>query len=592
MTDELATAFQKHQTGQLNEAEAIYRSLAQLSPERADVRFLLGVLMMQTGRAYEAEPQLTKALSLSPGHADAAYNLGVARQALGNFRGAVSAYRLALKLGAAYPDVRLNLGAALQEMGQFAEGELAYMEALAQKPGDPGILGNLAQLLRATGRLDEALAAIDVALSGASGRLDLRLAKASTLKDLGRLDEALEALDDALKLDPTSAEVHNNRGVLLNDLGRGAEARQAFETALALKPAYAEAAGNLGNVLLGEGGLPEALAAYDKALDLKPELATARFNRGFARLLCGDYEGGWPDWEARFQLPDMQGFHLDGPVWDGQPTLKGPLLVQAEQGFGDTIHFLRYVPYLAAGGLSVIVRCQETLVSLVQRSFEGLAQVVSQTDPLPPYAAWVAVASLGHRLGTKRDNIPALSPYLLPSSQMVVAWAERLGKEGPKVGLVWRGNPGFKGEARRAPGLGPLKDLIERTAHLRWLSLQRDPFRQELFDLDLAGLVSDLGDGADPMVGSNFDSTAALIQNLDLLITSDTAVAHLAGALGVECWVMLSQAPDWRWGRSDASTPWYPSLRLFRQAAPGDWDSVAQSLRVAIQARFPDSPPP
>jgi Flp pilus assembly protein TadD len=592
MTEELASAFQKHQAGQLIEAETIYRRLAEHSPDRADVRYLLGVLLVQTGRAGEAEAHLTRVLALQPGHADAAYNLGVARQAVGNFRGAASAYRLALKLGAAYPDVRLNLGAALQEMGQFAEGELAYMEALAQKPGDPGILGNLAHLLKTTGRHDEALAAFDVAITGAPRRIDLYQGKAAALKELGRLDEALATLDAALKVDAASPETHNNRGVLLNDLGRAAEARLAFESALALKPTYAEAAGNLGNVLLGEGELKDALEAYDLALNFKPDLASARFNRGFARLLCGDYQGGWPDWEARFHLPDMQGFHLDGPVWDGSYHLKGPLLIQAEQGFGDTIHFLRYVPFLAAAGLSVIVRCQEALVPLARRSFEGLAQVVSQAEPAPPYAAWVAVASLGHRMGTERDTIPSLFPYLLPASKLQMAWAERLGNEKPKIGLVWRGNPGFKGEARRAPGLAPLKGLILDLPEMRWLSLQRDPSRQELYALGLENRVGDLGDVADPMVGNGFDSTAALLKTLDLVVTSDTAVAHLAGALGIEGFVMLSNAPDWRWGRFDATTPWYPSLRLFRQPKNGDWREVADKLKVAIRARFPDSPQP
>lgn len=592
MTEELAAAFQWHQTGRLNEAESAYRGLALRFPERADVRFLLGVLLVQAGRPGEAEPFLTSTLALSPGHADAAYNLGVARQALGNHRGAVAAYRLALKLGAAYPDVRLNLGAALQEMGQFAEGELAYMEALAQKPGDPGILGNLAQLLRATGRLDESLAAFDVAIAGAPQRIDLFLNKAAVLKELNRLDEALSSLEAAIRLDPRMAEAHNNRGVVLNDLGRYGEAREAFLQALALKPTYAEAAGNLGNVLLGAGALKEALAAYDRALELKPELSTARFNRGFARLLEGDYENGWPDWEARFGLADMKGFGLDGPVWDGSPDLAGPLLIEAEQGFGDTIHFLRYVPFLAAAGMQIIVRCPESMAPLVRRSFEGLAVVASQSEPPPAYAAWVAVASLGYRLDTRRDNIPALFPYLIASSQMCVAWAERLGAKGPKVGLVWRGNPGFKGEARRAPGLKALEGLVRGNPRIRWLSLQRDPYRREMFDLRLDRSLEDLGDRSDAMIGDGFDSTAALLKSLDLVICSDTAIAHLAGALGVECWVMLSQAPDWRWGRSGASSPWYPALKLFRQSAAGDWQGVVQGLGVAIGRRFLDSPAP
>lgn len=592
MNDPLAAAFQKHQSGRFDEAEADYRALLKTEPERSDLHYLFGALLLQTGRFADAESMLSKVLTLSPGHADAAYNLGLARQSAGNYRGAVAAYRLALKLGASYPDVRLNLGAALQEMGQFAEGELAYMEALAQKPGDPGILGNLAQLLKTTGRLDEALAAFDVAIAGAPQRTELHLGKAAVLKELGRNEEALSALAAVLALDSILAEAHNNRGVLLNELGRFDEAETAFRAALAAKPAYAEAAGNLGSVLLGQGRLDEALSAYDQALALKPDLATARFNRGFARLLSGDYEGGWPDWEARFALKDMKDFKPEGPAWDGKP-LKGALLVQAEQGFGDTIQFLRFIPELAAAGHQVVLRCQEPLARLAARSFDSMAEVVSGAQPVPAHDAWAAVASLGYRLGVTPGSVPANVPYLLASSKLKTAWAARLGdREGPRIGLVWRGNQGFKGEMRRAPGLKALQGLIQGNPHIRWLSLQRDPFRQELYELGLDRLVMDLGDAQDAMIGQDFDSTAALLQTLDLVITSDTAVAHLAGALGVDGWIMLSSAPDWRWGSRGESTPWYPRLRLFRQSRPGDWQSVADSLGVAIRARFPDSPAP
>ncbi|MBF0354822.1 MAG: tetratricopeptide repeat protein [Alphaproteobacteria bacterium] len=592
MTQELAHAFQLHQTGRLAEAEQAYRGMAAHAPDRADVQYLLGVLLVQLGRAGEAETHLARVLSLSPGHADAAYNLGVARQSLGNWRGAVSAYRLALRLGADYPDVRLNLGAAFQELGQFAEGELAYMEALALKPGDPGILGNLALLLKATGRFEEALAAYDVAVAAAPQRIDLHLGRAGAFKEVGKLEEALASLEAALRIDFSSPEAHNNRGVVLNDLERAVEAKAAFEQALTLKPTYAEAAGNLGNVLLGLGQIEAALRSYDQALELKPELANARFNRGFAHLLMGDYERGWEGWEGRFTLKDMQGFHLDGPVWDGRIPLNGPLLIQAEQGFGDTLHFLRYIPLLARRGVEVVIRCQDSLTGLVARSFADQARVISQDTPAPPYAAWLAVASLGHRLGTRIDTIPADMPYLKADTTLVSAWRNRLGQGGPKIGLVWRGNAGFKGEKRRAPGLPPLDSLVRANPQLRWLSLQRDPFRQDLFDLGLGEFIEDLGDGADPMTGGDFDRTAALLETLDLVITSDTAVAHLAGALGLEGWVMLSSAPDWRWGGAGDSTPWYPTMKLFRQTSPGNWSGVAQSLAVAIARRFPDSPPP
>jgi tetratricopeptide (TPR) repeat protein len=607
---DLAQAFALHQGGNLAEAEALYRQGLEEDAGNLQIRFLLGVLKIQTGRPGEGGDLLAHVAAHAPGHADAAYNLGVARQAENRLAEAVQAYRQAIAAGASHASVKMNLGAALMGLGELGEAAKIWREALFQSPEDAGLLSNLGALERKRGNLEEASRLLEKSVVLAPGfpaawnnlgqarrdlgeskkageafakALDLdpafveaRLNLALALKDQGRFAESLDAVHAAEALAPDSAEAANNRGVLLVELGREDEARAAFERALLLRPAYAEAASNLGNLLLGSSGPAAAIAAYERALALEPAHASARFNRGFCRLLMGDYKAGWPDWEARLELAAMRQMvgSFTQPLWQGGPLAGKTLLLQAEQGFGDTIHMARYARLARAKAGRVLLRCQPALVKLFARCLDGI-EVISQDAPMPDHDVWAPVMSLPGRFGTTLDRLPAGIPYLTPDPERQRAWAERMKGPGLKAGLVWRGNPGFSGERHRAPGLRSLMPLFDAPG-VRFFALQRGQAREEIAQLGLEGRMADLGQDLD------FETTAAQIAGLDLLISTDTAAAHLAGALGQRCWVLLSSAPDWRWHLGRQDSPWYPSLTLFRQEKRGDWTGVAAQAAAAL----------
>ncbi len=612
MAIDLSQAFALHQGGKLAEAEALYRRALMEEGESLQPLYLLGVLLIQTGRPGEGGDHLARVIAKVPGHADAAYNLGVARQAENRLTEAVQAYRQAMAAGAAHAAVMMNLGAALMGLGQLDGAAGIWREALLHAPEDAGLLSNLGALERKLGHAGEAARLLEKASRLAPGfapawnnlgqaRRDLgdsiaagdafsqalaldpafveaRLNLALSLKDQGRLAESLEAIHAAEALAPDSAEAANNRGVLLVELGREDEAGEAFERALLLRPAYAEAASNLGNLLLGREGPVAAIAAYDRALKLEPNHVSARFNRGFCRLLMGYYEQGWPDWEARLELPAMRDLAqaFKTPLWKGDDIAEGTLLLQAEQGFGDTIHMARYAKLAKERAGRVLLRCQPTLRVLFARSLEGI-DVIAQDGPIPGHDAWAPVMSLPGRFGTTLETVAGGIPYLKADPALKTAWAERMQGSELKVGLVWRGNPGFSGERYRAPGLKALLPLLD-VPGVAFFALQRGEARGEIARLGLEGRLADLGQELD------FDVTAAQIANLDLLISTDTAAVHLAGALGARCWVLLSQAPDWRWHLERHDCPWYPSLRLYRQEKRGDWSGVAAEAASDLRA--------
>jgi len=576
----LDDAFALHQAGRLAEAEAIYRTVLGENPGQSQAAYLLAIALLQQGRAGEAAERFEAILAERPDHADAAYHLGLARQIEGRLEDAAAAYRWADNLGGGSVGLFLNLGAALHGLKRLAEARHAYERALALEPDHAGALCNLGALWREEGRPDEALAALDRALKGDPDSREARQNRALVRRELGDGDGAIADYRALLAKAPERIEAWINLGVLLKERARWGEARQAFETALARQPGAVEAAANLGALDLIEGRFAEARRAYDRALAIDPGHVGARFNRGFLNLLEGDYPQGFADWEARLDLPDMAPFRLQGPVWDGAP-LRGTLLLQAEQGYGDTLNFIRYATLAAKRAGRLVLRVQPALAALFDANFGGFAQIVAQDRPPPAYDAWALMMSLPARFHTTIESIPSDVPYLAADPAKVSVWRQRLGSGGPKVGLVWRGSPGFKGEESRAPGLAPLGPLFD-VPGMRFVSLQRGPGRAEIAALGLAERLVDCGDSADPMVGEGFESTAALVQTLDLVITTDTAMAHLAGALAKPVWVLLSTHPDWRWGPKGETTPWYPTARLFRQRERGRWDTVGQAVAQAL----------
>jgi Flp pilus assembly protein TadD len=435
------------------------------------------------------------------------------------------------------------------------------------------VLDNLAGALRAQGQLDAAEACYERALALRPDRIESRIGLGVVLRDQGRLAEAVASYERALALAPDHPETRHNLGVALVDLGRPEEAIAQYKRALAIQPERAETHGNLGIAFERQGRHAKALTCYERALALKPDHAEAHFDRGRALLLTGQFDEGWREYEWRFAVARYDR-NFDRPLWPGEPLAGRTILIHAEQGFGDTLQFVRYVPKVAERGGQVLLEVPEPLVRLVG-TVAGVSQVVVAGDPLPSFDCHCPLLSLPRVFETKLATIPDTVPYLSTPQTASADWAERIAAAtGLKVGVVWAGS--VVGAIDRRPiDLRLLQPLWE-VADINWFSLQVGDQSGDLSWLD-GVRIADLA----PWL-TDFAETAAAIDCLDLVITIDTAVAHLAGALGRRTWIMLPYAADWRWLRNRSDTPWYPTARLFRQRTAGDWPEVAREVAAAL----------
>ena len=582
------------------------------------------------GRYPEAIVRFERALALRPDFVEALSNLGNTLRDAGRREDALASYNRALALKPDRPDVLANRGNVLRELRRFDEALDDFDRGLALDPQSAVLLFNRANGLFDLGRFDDALIDYDAALAIAPDYCQAISHRGSTLRALKRYDEALAAIDQALRLQSDSAEILTNRGDTLGEVARYEEALSDYDRALALKPAYPEAWCNRGNVLRALRRYDEALASYTAAIDIDPEHAVAHMNEGLCRLLVGDMAVGWEKYEWRFKTPDMlphvrrfeqsvgaptgeasgkseESFEeslgqptsqrpaqplsppptqpRSQPLWHGQVPLSGKrILLYAEQGFGDTIQFCRYAQLVAELGAHVILEVQPALKSLLVQSadFAGIAQVFAQGEALPEFDYQCPLLSLPWACGTTLENIPAAVSYLHGEGAGIRRWEERLGTKKPtqqRVGLAWSGNPEHSNDRSRSLPLTALAALLDMP--MQYVSVQkilRDEATQAPW-LAQHG-VAHFGDRL-----QNFADTAALLSCMDLVITVDTAIAHLAGALGRPVWVLLPYGPDWRWLTERDDSPWYPSMRLFRQTALGDWDGVIERVRQHLQIR-------
>jgi tetratricopeptide (TPR) repeat protein len=480
------------------------------------------------------------------------------------------------------------VGLVALQAGQPETGVESLRRSIALNPADPAAYGNLGNGLRDLGRTDEALQAYGAALAMQPSFLNALINRAVLLGRLGRFEEALADCDRALALNGQLAFLHNQRAVTLRNLGRHAEALDSCAAALRLDPRYADAHLNRGNALVELGRDADAIADYEACLALNPDRLEARYYSGVAYLALGDYERGWERYEARLRLGGKlrvaQGLHFAQPVWRGETSLEGKtLLLYSEQGLGDTLHFCRYANLAKAAGATVILQVEAPLVRLLS-TLRGADQVLAKGSSPPPFDLHASIMSLPVAFRTTLQTIPAEVPYLRAEPDKVASWARRLGpKTRPRVGLVW--SSGFAPDRH---------DLLRRDVPLEMLA----PFAQsgvefvslqkgERAESELAELVAAGWDGpamVNPVADlHDFSDTAALVENLDLVITVCTATAHLAGALGKPVWILNRYDNCWRWLRNRSDSPWYPTARLFRQHAFGDWSAAVQDVAAALR---------
>jgi tetratricopeptide (TPR) repeat protein len=570
------SALRQHQAGNLVEAERLYRQVLTGNPRHAQALDMLGLLAMQAGQAEAARELIAQAIAIEPGVALFHVQLGGVLQALGRRGEARRSLEQALALDAHSHEALLTLAGLERDEGNTQRARAALHGAIAARPAAPAGHYQLGNLEAAAGNwaLAEQCFRAALAIDSRSPQAEARLGV--TLQAQNELDEAIVHYERALALDPNSAEAHYNLGTVLGQLGREMEAVAHYHAAIRAEPNHASAHTNLGAYYQEALDYERALAHYDAVLRVEPEAAEAHYNRGLMLLTRGDLARGWQEYEWRLRLPGFPIRALAEPLWDGSPLPGATLLVHSEQGLGDTLHFVRYVRTAQQRVGRVWLQVPEVLVPLLVHSGFGDVLVLGE---MPKYDAQAPLLSLPRLLGTTPENIPAPIPYLSVPEELAARWQQRLSAaEGFRVGIAWQGSPANKGDWRRSMPLAEFEPLA-KVPGVTLVSLQKRDGERQLRSVPFA--VYELQGVWDEHAGP-FVDTAAVIRNLDLVVTADTATAHLAGALGAPVWVALGTKADWRWFRERADTPWYPTMRLYRQTQIGQWRDVFEQMAADL----------
>ncbi len=580
--------------GRSDEALLSYGRALECGAGYAPAHINRGVLLRGLGRAAEALESFDAVLASEPRSVEALSNRAAALTDLKRYGEALEAAERALEIEPQRAEPQQNRAAALMGLNRHEAALVSYEALLAHNGTDAQLHVACATALQHLHRHAEALASCERALELDGGNADAHFNRGVALEALGSMAEALGAYERAIELDAGHAEAHCNRGNVLKGLDRLEAALLSYERAIAVRPEYAEAHSNCGNVLRELNRVQASRASHDRAVELEPQLAEARFNRAAVLLLSGDYAAGWADYEWRWRLGRRSSFHERAPpgggeLWLGERSLAGKtILLYGEQGLGDTLQFCRYASLVAQLGARVILQVQEPLQGLLG-GLAGVERVLGREEAVPGYDVHCPLMSLPLAFGTRVETIPGDVPYLRADESKVGYWRGKLKERSGKVrvGLVWSG--GFRPNQpelwsvneRRNVGLRRLSGL--RQEGVEYYSLQKgEPASLELGELERAGWG---GPGVIDHTGEllDFSDTAALIEELDLVISVDTATAHLAGALGKAVWVMNRYDTCWRWFLERDDSPWYPTLRLYRQERRGDWDGVLQRINADLE---------
>jgi tetratricopeptide (TPR) repeat protein len=542
--------------------------------------FEQAVVCFRQGRLDQAEKLSARMLKKWPGSFDALHLLGIIKLQSGRPGAALGFFESALEAHPDSPEALGNLAMALVGLRRDGEALALLNRAQALDPNGWHTLNNRGSLLLRLNRAADALADFERALAIEPRNPGIALNRGNALAQLKRFTEAVAQYDAVLSEQPNLAEAHHNCGNALLGLGRAAEALTAFARALALRPDYPKALVSRATVLEALNRHREALADLDRALAIEPNNADAHHNAALALLRIGDYRRGFREYEWRWQRTGMPGPRkLSKPLWLGEyPLARKTILLHAEQGLGDTIQFVRYAPLLAGTGARVVIEVQRELVGLLGR-VEGVAAAVPRGNPLPPFDVHCPLGSLPRAFMTEPSSIPAGVPYLRVSEQKLAAWRARLADIPPqRVAIAWSGSPSHPNDVNRSIALPLLEPLLSFN-HVNVVSIQRELRQDDAELLTRLPRLTNLGQEL-----ADFEDTAAVVSLVDLVISVDTSVAHVAGALGRPTWILLPFCPDWRWMLERNDSPWYPTARLFRQPAPGDWPNVVAKVRDELVA--------
>ncbi|HWA44900.1 MAG TPA: tetratricopeptide repeat protein [Hypericibacter adhaerens] len=576
--------------GQDAEAIAAYETAlshlaAAPASERAGLLRRLGTLQRRAGQVDAAIRSWRESLALLPDQSAIAFNLGNALKDEGRSEDAEAAYRRALAIEPGFTRARINLGAVLHAARRLEDAEAVFREALAHDPGSADARRNLAVVLHDRGRDEEGWQALQPLLEGRPDTAETLDVAVVLLQALHRPAEALAIADRLLALDPRSGRALGNRASALLALDRIEEARDAARIAAALPDADGDVLTGAGVVFRSLGLMDQSIACFRRALAAEPGHIGAHSSLAMALLMTGQYEEGWAQYEWRWKTPDfVAGIgRYEHKRWNGEPRPDATLLVYAEQGFGDSLQFARLIAGAAGRVGRIAFEIQPELARLMQ-GLAGTDEIVPRTGKTAPFDLQVPLLSLPTLLGVTLDRIPGTVPYLHAEPERVRHWADRLRDlKRPRIGLVWQGNPRHPNDRLRSIALARLAPLIERR-EAGWVSLQKGPAAVQI---EAAGLAQRIFDPTEEL--ADYADTAAVCANLDLVISVDTSVAHLAGALGRPLFVLLPLVPDFRWLLGRRDSPWYPTARLFRQIRYNDWSDPLAELDRAIAERVRDS---
>lgn len=473
-------------------------------------------------------------------------------------------------------------GVVAYRQGRTDEAGDFFRRAIAGFDGNPSFHNNLHLVYYRQRRDSEAIAAVRRAIELAPQWPQLHNNLGTALKQSGQPEAAVAALERCCELQPDFADAWYNLGNTLLELDRLDEAEAAFRRALALAPGDMETETNLGSLLKVRGKLDESLALWDSVLSKRDDLPEVHRNRAALWLLMGDFHQGWAENEWRFRTADAERFNITVPRWQGEPLTGKTILLIGEQGIGDVLQMVRFAAQVKQRGATVWLQYAESLFPLLRRT-PGIDRLISASDPARGTADYhIGLLSLPMIFETTLETIPS-EPYVQADPQRVARWRDTL-NEGPggtvdgrrKIGIAWQGNPNFAGDRYRS---APLREFapLAAVSDVRLISLQKNHGLEQLTDQAPPFSVENLGSKLD-LEGQSFVDTAAVMMNLDLVVTTDTAIAHLAGALGVPVWVALQETPNWRWLLAREDSPWYPTMRLFRQQKLGQWSPVFRRM--------------
>ncbi|MEN3069277.1 tetratricopeptide repeat protein [Uliginosibacterium sediminicola] len=605
-------ALAAHQQGRPAEAAALYEAILALDPQHADSLHYLGLIAAQQqdhpralalidaalrskpqdpaahsnrgivlsslGRKREALASFDAALALKADYADAAHNRGVALAELGRFDEALASYERALRINPPYAEAWFQRGRVLHAMQRHAEALESFEQAFSLKPAHAAALLNHGIVLNTLGRYGQALQSFGRALKLRADCAEAHNNRGIALHHSAQLEAALQAFNQAIACQPEDASAYCNRGITLNELGRLDEALVSYDQALQRQPAYADAHYNRGIALLEHRRLDEAIASYDQALAVDPEHINSGWNKALVLLLAGRWAEAWPLYEWRWKKADsrLRQRHFAQPQWQGQSPLSGKtILLHCEQGYGDSIQFIRYASLLVQQGARLVVEAPGELLALFS-CIAGVAQWVQAGDALPDFDYHSPLASLPLAFGTTVASVPRAAAYLRATDAQQTYWAQKLGpRQRPRIGLAWSGRPSHPNDHRRSLALASLIDYLPDGYD--YFCLQK-----ELRPADMATLAAQTRIRHFTDALQDFNDSAALCAQMDLVISVDTSIAHLAGALGLPTWLLLPFIPDWRWLLDREDSPWYPSFRLIRQDARRDWQGCLQQLRTEL----------